>query len=121
MKGKELKEIIKNSGIPIAQLAHDSGIIEGTLYSLYVKSNLEKEIPRHYLEKLKNTKLKFENNNPETNQNENPMILETMANALSKAVDALSEDNKHLREQNEYANELIRDYLKVNNQKAKSA
>lgn len=58
---------------------------------------------------------------PETNQNENPMILETMANALSKAVDALSEDNKHLREQNEYANELIRDYLKVNNQKAKSA
>lgn len=53
------------------------------------------------------------------NPNHNPAMIETAVNALSKAVDALSDDNKHLREQNEYANELIRDYLKLNNVRAK--
>lgn len=48
MKGKDLKEIINNSGVKLKDIAAQSGIPEPTIYSLYKKDTIKK----HYLDKL---------------------------------------------------------------------
>jgi predicted transcriptional regulator len=60
MKGKDLKQIIDDSGVKIADIVRDSGIPEQTLYSLYNKKALEKPIAAHYIEKLQKTGLKLQ-------------------------------------------------------------
>jgi len=47
MKGKELRDAIRHSGIPIAELSKKSKIPEPTIYSLYKKD----EVEAHYLKK----------------------------------------------------------------------
>ncbi len=115
LKGEELQKKIRGTGISAKEIYKKAGIPENTFFSLYKKD----EVEDHYIQAIANVdqrlyKTLIENENPST-------MIETAMRALSKAVDALSEDNKHLRNENAYANEIIRDWLKLNNQKAKSA
>ena len=113
MKGDQLRILIRDSGIKLADIAKLSGIPEQTIYSLYKKENIE----RHYLDKLKNAGIKFNNQQNIDHVNE-PLVnyqskntIDILADALSKAVDALTIENKSLRKKVDEKDLIIHDYI----------
>lgn len=124
--GKKLEEYIQVNRIPVAHIAAKTGSSRQTVYNWMQYEEFDNKI----YTLLKLAGITKEDLQSQKSQIEKPkeQMIETLVKTLSRqgetlqaAVDALSEDNKHLRKENSHANELIRDYLKLNNAKAKTA
>jgi len=92
MTGKELKQVVSDSGIKLSEILIKSGIKQRTLYNLYDKDVVEK----HYLVKLNKAGLnlpivaKTDNNHTDINIE----VLNTSLALLNRLVDNLERENK---------------------------
>jgi len=120
--GKILKAYLRSNDIRLEAFIEDVSISRQTLYNWFEKNIFDQSIIDRIVNNSKVPRKIFTKENEQVNsETKITPNMDRLINMLEKAVDALSEDNKHLRAENAHATALIRDYLKQNNFKAKSA
>ena len=121
MTGKTLKEAIWESGIKIKTIAKESGIPEQTLYSLYRKSKVEE----FHLKKLykvdglrKFLPDSYSNDytaevveEPEVRYAPSEQVWVSAIEAITRAMDVLSEESRSLIESNQTLNRIVNEAL----------
>ncbi len=121
--GEKIKELMELNKISAYELAAELGITAPGVYNILKRKNINKLQFDSIVSVINNKKVKklYIENKDEIPQNKvqeaeieykkKESTLDIMATALSRAVDALTEENKFLRKENSYANEIIRTFI----------